>query len=293
MNYRPVNELISATARDTDGQSTSRYIHHESKKNQWGKLNYLITGEVRKNDLVTRWKDYDSHTVNDAFNYCPMLLNYLTLKGYRKVLFVGHFNAAQESWTFPRKSDRYLHDTPTTKFTSNTVVDPNIWVQFLPIVKMAYGYDQFEMHTCKPPESRHTQLMHSLYRRYEIDLVTVNKQYKHGREVTVTPPPDTQYDCVVFGGVPKEYEETRFSHHNIRGAFAHCCTTDFDIVDLNYQAIDEDKYIDGVQEDNREFLTEVFVSRTIWDERFRAESEADKSIEYAIVDSMVRTYSTP
>lgn len=291
MFYRPVNELIVGSPR-VDGTSEGKYIHKERKKNQWGKLNYLATGEVKKNDLVTRWKDAHSHTVNDVFNYVPMLLNYIALKGYQKVLFVGHFNAAQRSWTFPRGTDRQIHSTPTVKSLQDTMVDPNIWSQFIPIVKMAYGYD-IEMHTLVPPESRHRQLMHALYKRYEIDLLPCNKQYKHGAtSLDIDIPPDTKYDCIVFAGVPKETEDNSFSHHHIKSVFAPYCHTGFDIIDINYQNPDPAKYIGGAVEDNRQWLNEVFVGRSIWDNKFRELSEEDRAIEYSILNDMIRCYTT-
>lgn len=292
MFYRPVNELIVSSPRDGETKvSGGRYIHHEHKKNQWGKLNYLITGEVKKNDLTKRWKDRFSHTVNDVFNYCPMVLNYLTLKGYKKILFVGHYNASQRSWTFPRKSDRQIHKTPTIKSTEETMVDPNVWVQFLPIVRMAHNYP-FEMHTCKPSQWRYRELMHSLYMRYEIDLINCEKQYKHGMEnFNLEQLPDTQYDAVVFAGVPKNFEDSSFSHHHIRTLFAPYCTPDFDIVDINYQDPDPDKYIQGATDTNNEWLNEVFVNRCIWDEKFRELEDEDRNIEYGLLDNMINTYS--
>ena len=289
MFYRQVTELVTDTPR-VDGVSTGRYVHKEHKKTEWGKLNFRLGSEITKNDLVTRWKDEHSHTVNDVFNYVPMVLNYIALKGYKKVLFVGHFNAAQSVWQFPRKSDRSVHLTPSVKSMEETMVDPNIWIQFLPIVKMAYGYTGFEMHTLVPPESRHRQLMHSLYQRYEIDLVPCTKQYKHGRNIEIDMIPDTSYDCVVFGGVPKETEDREFSHLNVRSTFAPYCKEGFDIIDINYQDPDPSKYIGGAVEDNTQWLNEVFVDRVIWDDKFREENEDDRAIEYSILNDMIKSY---
>lgn len=290
MLYRPQNELIVTTPRDEHNTSTGKYIHKEDKKTQWGKLNYSISEEVRKNDLVTRWKDKDSHTVDAVFNYIPMILNYLSLKGYAKILFVGHFNAAQRSWVYPRKSDRSIHLTPSYYWNNDTTVDPNIWSQFIPIVRMAYGYTNLEIHTLSPPESRHRQLMSALYQRYEIDLIPCDKQYKHGRSITIDMVPNTRYDAVVFAGVPKETEDTSFSCHSIRSVFAPYCVENFDIIDINYQDPDPDKYIQGAVENNEDYLNEVFVIRNIWDEVFRNRSDSDRALEYTILDDTIRCY---
>lgn len=290
MFYRAQNELIITAPRDANNRSTGVHVHRERKKNQWGKLNYLIGGEVSKNDLVTRWKDKHSHTVNEVFNVCPMYLNYLSLKGYKKILFVGHFLAGQTSWTFPTKSDRNIFPTPSYRSMQETMVDPNIVMQFIPIMRMAYGYTNFEMHTLAPPETRHRQLMHALYRRYEIDMVPCDKQYKHGRNITIQPPPDTQYDAVVFAGVPKDSENLSFDANQIRSVFQPYCKIGFDIIDLNYQDPDPKKYRNSAIQDNEVYLNELFVNRSIWDESFRNRDSEDRNIEYAILNNTIKCY---
>lgn len=292
MFYRPVNELIALSPRDFLNYSRGVYIHKNHKKNQWGKLNYLITGEVRKNDIDLIWKDEYSHTVSEVFNSVPMYLNYLSLRGFRKILFVGHYNSAQKSWLFDRKSDRNIFPTPSYHSMSDTMVDPNVVLQFLPIVRMAYKFTEFEMHTLVPPESRHRKLMHALYKRYEIDLVPCDKQYKHGRSIEIDVPPDTKYDCVVFAGVPKETEDTSFSLNDIKEVFAPYCKPGFGIVDLNYQDPDSDKFIQGAVAVNEEYLNEMFIIRNVWDDKFRSESSENRAIEYAKIDNTISAYKT-
>lgn len=289
MYYRAQNELIVSSSRDEDGQSISTFVDKDKKKNQWGKLNYLIGGEIRKNDLHTRYKDFHSHTVNEVFNYCPMILNYIALRGYKKVLFVGHFNAAQRSWTFPRKSDRSLFPTPSFRSSQDTMVDPHIWAQFLPIVKMAYGYD-FEMHTLRPPESRHRQLMHALYNRYDIDLVPCNVQYKYGQGIEITPPEGHKYDCIVYAGVPKQFEDSSFSLDKIDIDFREYCEDTYDIIDLNYQDPDDKKFIQGGIIPNSTWLHECFALRGVWDETFKTISPEDRALEYKMLDTMINSY---
>lgn len=296
MIYRAVNELVADSNR-RDNVSHGRYIHKDTKKNAWGKLNYFLGGEKRKNDIDVHFTDSWSHTVSDVFNYCPMILNYLTLRGYAKILFIGHFNTAQKKWCMPRGTDRDLFSTPSHKAQEQSMVDPNIWIQFLPLVHQAYkyynpqGYDM-RIHTLVPPESRHRGIMHGVYQRYELDLIPVNKQYKHAPDanVDITTVRDWKFDCVVFAGVPKENENTQFSHHHIRSTFAKYCTPDFDIVDLNYQPTDPDKHIEGALVPNQEWLNEVFAIRNIWDDHFRALPEEDKGIEYQILDNIISTY---
>tara|TARA_A200000159_G_C7290013_1_gene325316 strand:- start:120 stop:1019 length:900 start_codon:yes stop_codon:yes gene_type:complete len=297
MIYRAVNELVADSNR-RDNVSHGRYIHNETKKNAWGKLNYFLGGEKRKNDVDVHFQDSWSHTVSDVFNYCPMILNYLTLRGYANILFVGHFNVAQKKWCMPRGTDRDIFRTPSHKAEETTMVDPNIWIQFLPLVHQAYkyyspqGYDM-RIHTVVPPESRHRGILHAVYKRYELDLIPITKQYKHSQNALVditTIQNHKLYDCVVFAGVPKETEDTSFSHHHIRSKFAPLCTPDFDIVDLNYQVRDEAKHIEGARIENTDYLNEVFAIRNIWDDHFRALPEEDKGIEYQILDNIISTY---
>lgn len=292
MYYRANNELIITGARDENGTSTSTFIDRNRKKNQWGKLNYLIGGEMRKNNIDIRWKDEHSHTVNEVFNYCPMILNYIASRGYKRVLFVGHYNSAQRSWTFPRKSDRNLFETPSFRSTEQTMVDPHIWVQFLPIVRHAYRYN-FSMHTLVPPESRHRKVMHALYRRYELDLIPCSEQYKHipdGTDFNITPPPNHPYDCVVFAGVPKVREDYTFTVSMVRQTFKPYCVDGFDIIDLNYQDPDSMKYVNGALHSNSDHLHEAFALRGVWDENYRALPTGDVTPEYNMLDTMINLY---
>lgn len=290
MYYRAENELIITGPRNEDGTSTSTFVDKNRKKNQWGKLNYLITGEVRKHDLVTRWKDAHCHTVNEVFNYCPMVLNYIASRGYRKVLFVGHFHASQRSWTFPRSADRNLFNTPSFRASEDTMVDPNIWLQFLPIVRHAYQYD-FSMHTLSPPDSRHRQLMHALYKRYEIDLIPCNKQYKHTMtDFEITPLEGHKYDCVVFAGVPKKVEGHTFTIDMVKETFRPYCEDNFDVIDLNYQDPDKEKYVFGATYPNAQWLHECFALRGVWDETFRSLSPEDAQVEYKTLDTIIDAY---
>ena len=288
MNHRNKNELIAVERSPTD-TTTSKYIHRNKKQTEWGRLNFTIDREVVANDLELRWKDRWSHTVNDVFNYCPMFLNYLAIKGYKKILFVGHYNRSQKSWTINRRIDRVIHKTPSYHFRDDTMVDPNVWLQFLPIVRMAYGYTNFDMHTLAPPESRHRGLMNALYRRYECDLIDCNMQYKKGRTgLQISQLPDTQYDCVVLAGVPNnEPDQDPISYHHIRTEFAGMCTQEFDIVDFRYGA---QPLQTGVPEPNEYYLNDVFAIRNIWDDRFRDEMEEDKNIQYSILNDSIHCY---
>ena len=292
MFYRKQNELIVTEGRDENGNSTSRFIDKDSKASQWGKLNYMLHGEKRKHDLHTVFKSPDAHTVSDVFNYCPMILNYIQLKGFKNVLFIGHFNASQRRWLTPRKNGRMVHPTPSYHSMNDEAVDPNIWLQFLPIVHMAYGYD-FNMHVAVPPESRHRQLMHALYKRYELNLVPCNKQYKHCMLDWRLHSPIYEYDLVVFAGVPKKNDEETFRINDVMNVIAPNVPMQNklpEVIDLYYQDPDNMKFVGGALHNNDDHLHECFALRSIWDTQFRENSTSDKRIEYSILDTIINHY---
>jgi len=291
MLYLSNTELIQKT--DANYNLIGTYVHSGHKKNQHGKLNYLLRGEILKNDLVTRYKDRWAHTTSDVFSYCPMILNYLSAvqaeTGFKNVLFVGHFLAGQTSWTMDRKAGRVLFPTPSYHSTDQTMVDPNIWLQFLPVARMAYGYTNFTMHTLAPPESRHRQLMHAIYKRYELDLIPCDRQYKFGRNIDIHTLPRHMYDCVVFAGVPKDSPETQFNKEDVLSAFNGHVRNDAVIIDLMYANPDPHRFMNARKENTE--LNGAFVTRKIWDSKFAGSAEEDQKIEYQILDNIIRRYN--
>lgn len=292
MHYRAVNEtVIKSRPHVKTGDITGTFIHAWKKATAWGQLNYKMEKDIEINDLVVNWKNEDVHTVSEVFNRVPMMLNIISMTGARKILFVGHYNAAVKTWYHPAKSDRIIHTQPPERSTEDTVVNLNIVSQFIPIVKMAYGYTNFEMHTLKPPESRHRQLMHGLYGRYGIDLIPCDRQYKHGHNsIEIQPPRDTQYDMVVFAGVPKHEDGTRFTKAQVKAVFAPYCTEDFKIMDIYYQNKDEEKYIGGTQVSTKDYVTKAFTNRSLWDDSFRNGTELNRQVESSLLEGMISIY---
>ena len=59
---------------------------------------------------------------------------------------------------------------------------------------------------------------------------------------------------------------------------------------MNYQNQDPTKHIGGHQQDNTDYLNEVYSCRAIWDQRFRELTSEDKALEYAVLNDIVKCY---
>jgi hypothetical protein len=252
----------------------------------------MLTNELEQNDRRVYWKNDHCNTLHEAFNRLPLYLNILSLRGYEKILFVGHFNAAEKHWTHSPSSDRIIHNTPAEQWSKERVVDMNVVMQFLPMVKMDYGYRSFDMHVLVPPESRHRDIMHSMYKQYKVDLVPCSWQYKHGMDnCHITPPPDQKYDAIVFAGVPKARDDISFTKNRIHKIFGQHMTKDYDIIDLYYQNEDPMKFYGDTKEDLNTELVNVWANRALWDDKYTGLRPESKQIEFDILKLMFNVYS--
>lgn len=293
MYYRPKNELLIKTARNENRQATATYIHADQKKAMWGKLNYLIGAEKRKNKFTLEWRDEYSHFVDGVFGNCPMILNYLSLRGFQNVLFVGYYNAAQVYWTIPRKGNS-LFPTPSISSDSLTMPSPNVWIQCLPIVKMAYGYTNFNMHTLVPPEWRYRHVMHALYNRYEVDLIPCNKQYMYGKtDMQIDSPSDVKYDAVVFGACTNIEDLSSFHIAEVAAQFNSVMKNDSVFIELKSRKTNENVFLGGAVEDNNQWLPSLFANHSIWDNGYLNLSDEDKTILYNEMDEIITSYKNP
>lgn len=291
MFYRSLPETIIKTTASENGTVNSSYLSKQEKLDAIGGLNYMIRTDAERNDYDLKWKRDDLNTAEEIFNRVPLFLNFLSLRGYKKILFVGHFNAAHNVWYHPSKSNRIVHPLGQERWYQNHFVDMNIVSQFIPIVKMAYGYTNFDMHVVKPEEFRHRHMMHSLYKRYGCDIIPGGSQYKHGQEyVDITRPSDTLYDAVVFAGVPKVDGETEFTDATVRNAFSPYCKQGFDIVDIYYQEDDPTKFVGGNQVDVNPELVQIFANRGLWDNKFAGLSPLTRMTETEIMRRMLKVY---
>lgn len=291
MFYRSVNETI-INSESVDGNHTSSYVHKDKKSFEYGRLTYALDTDLAQNDILLNWKHGSLNVVEEIFNRAPMYMNLLSLRGYKNILFVGHYNSgAQKYWYHVAKSDYVIHQQPAERSGQERVVDFNLIMQFLPIIRLSHGYTNFNMHVLQPPEWRHRHIVHSLYNRYGVDLLPADKQYKHGVDhINIETPPDVKYDAVVFAGVPKEYDDTTFSIDNVREVFAPYCVEGFDIVDLYYQDKDHGKYVGGATKDITSELTATFTNRSFWDDKMNTYEQETREIEFSLMKDMVTVY---
>jgi len=294
MYYRPKNELITVSARDENGSSSSRYILADHKKAMWGKLNYLIGAEKRKNKFALDWRDEYCHFVDGVFGNCPLIINYLTLRGFKNVLFVGYYEAGTRYWTTPRKGNSIL-EAPSIMSDNLTMPSPNVWIQFLPIVKQCYNYEgSFNMHTLAPPEWRYRHIVHALYGRYDVPLFASNKQYMYGqKELKIERPLDVKYDAVVFGACRYAPETESINISQVAQPFAPHITSDCTFIELKYRVNSDQKMIEGVRENNDEWLESIFTQHTIWDQGYKHLSPNDRSIFYQEINNIIASYKNP
>jgi hypothetical protein len=298
MFYRSIPETIFTVPSEDVSNVEAKYVTKKSKIDAVGKLNYTIKTECERNDYALDWesKENDINMVLEVYNRVPMFLNFLSLRGYKKVLFIGHFNASQKVWHHPNKSNRINHLLGPERWYQNRSIDMNILLQFLPIVKMEYGYTNFDMHVVRPEDAhfRHRHMMHSMYKRYGCDIIPGTDQYKHGdRLLSITPPQDTVYDAVVFAGVPKDNEGVEFTEESIRQMLSIYCKVGFDIIDLYYQEEDKTKFIGKEKEDITPETTQIFANRGLWDDKFSKYDPVTRQGENRIFTDMIKVYTDP
>jgi len=292
MYYRIKSETIYTQPMTEDGTATAKFIGGHDKDRLWRRINRAIMENVRDNDLTLTYKDYYEHTVDEVINRVPMICNFISLRGYKKILFVGHYNAAQESWLVDPKIDRIPHTLPKSRWDKNKIVDSNILLQFIPIIRKEMGYHEWDMHVVKPTESRHRKVMHSLYQRFELDILNGGSQYKHGMtEFNVETPPDTLYDAVLFAAVPKSDSGVEFTYDDVKDVFGHLLTEDAEIIDMYYQSKDTSKYIGADAKDIGTEMTMVFSNRALWDDKFKDTTRgAMDGVEYKMLLDTIKVY---
>jgi hypothetical protein len=79
---------------------------------------------------------------------------------------------------------------------------------------------------------------------------------------------DTDYDAVVFLGVPKKYDDTTFTSSEIKSLFEDHCVPDFEIFDIQYGEEDKLRYSDlENRKDHSPQIVKAFSTRAEWDQQ--------------------------
>lgn len=279
MFFNLLNEII---LRDTSDGHLYQYVYGEEKEAIARKLHGQIEEEKRTHNIPLHHRNQETSTVEEALNRAPMFLNAIKNRGYKNILFVGHFNQHQLSWVLPHVNDRIVDVLPPERSLFTSVVDHNIVVQFLPLVMKMYGYKGDFSYT-SPDENRFRGIMHTLYDLNGLrpHMVKTVNQYRHGmsaEELGLGLDPAQRYDAVVFLGVPKR-NANAFSVGNVRELFAPYCTEDFEIVDLWYGAPDNERFADGQEKDNSVDLDVAWTTRAQWEENFQRDGGRPEELE--------------
>lgn len=279
MFFNLLNEII---LRDTSDGHLYQYVYGEEKEAIARKLNGQIEKEKADHNIALHHKNAETSTVEEALNRAPMFLNAIKNRGYKNILFVGHFNQHQPSWILPHGLDRIVDVLPPERSTFTSVVDPNIVVQFLPLVMKMYGYKGDFSYT-SPDENRFRGVMHTLYDLNGLrpHMVKTVNQYRHGMsagELQLGLDPAERYDAVVFLGVPK-HNGGDFSAKEVKEVFAPHCTEDFEIIDLWYGAPDEGRFIGAEEKDNSVDLDVAWTTRAQWEENFQKDGGRPEELE--------------
>jgi len=267
MLYKSDSEFIVYT-RDEDGLYQSKIVHKSVKTDLYGELNGRLKNYKTTVQPLLTYKTETQNGMLAVMTRGPVLLNILAGRGYKNVLFVGHYNQGETmNWMLDTASDRILDAIPYESRNVSAVMDFNVSYQFLPILAKVYGYG-FNVTITKPPESKHNGAIHYLYEKWDIPTIETNKQYKHGSEST-TPltQPEEPFDAIVFLGVPKKYDDTTFTSQQIKSRWGGALKAGGELVDIYYGEADKLKFSDreSIKDINPQ-IVKAFSNRAEWDQ---------------------------
>jgi len=267
MLYKSDSEFIVYT-RDDQGLYQSKIVHKSVKSDLYGELNGRLKNYKTNVQPLLTYKTETQNGMLAVMTRGPVLLNILAGRGYKNVLFVGHYNQGETmNWMLDAASDRILDDIHYESRNVSAVMDFNVSYQFLPILAKVYGYG-FDVTIAKPPESKHNGAMHYLYEKWDIPTIETNKQYKHGSEsTTLLTQPEEPIDAIVFLGVPKKYDDTTFTSQQIKSIWGGALKAGGELVDIYYSEADKLRFSDreSIKDINPQ-IVKAFSNRAEWDQ---------------------------
>jgi len=216
----------------------------------------------------------------------PMFCNALMSRGYKNILFVGHFNSGQTNWMLDKHAGRMIDVMPPERAAMHKFPDLNIVAQSIPTMMQVFGYD-CELTIARPPENKHKGIMHQMYNSFHSQIISLcSHQYKHGQTSWTLEGEHEKFDAVVFLGVPMQDREVGFEEDQVREIFAPLCTPEFDMVDIYYGAPSAVKWINGEEKDSKTMVDTAFALRSIWD----AGMSEGRQEESDIMQSMIKVF---
>ena len=233
-----------------------------------------------------RFRNAEINVVEEAVSRAPMFCNALKFKGYKNILFVGHFNDGQTHWMLDQFAGRMVDLLPPERHEMQHFPDMNIVAQFIPMLMSQFRYEG-DFSIVRPPESKYQGVMHELY-TFELmnHTLACSQQYKHGQSSWSLDGEHEKFDAVVFLGVPMTDQEVGFEESQVREIFAPYCTPEFDMVDIYYGAHSPVKWYNGEEKDSKIMVDTAFATRSLWDE----EMWKGRPEEYQIMKNMVKVF---
>jgi len=302
MFYRDDQETIISDV-DQHGDSKITYVSQEEKLETYRFINSRLVNSIKQNQLVCLYKNEEVHMVAEAMNRAPLYCNFLTSRGYKNILFVGHYNSGQYHWYLDKAKNnpntRMYMPFPPERNHLNYYPDINIILQFIPIFMKKWGYAP-KVTIARPPESRHRGLIHYLYNKFKVadNMETCNRQYKHGTpfdwKMKDRATSAEKFDAVVFAGIPMHDGKQSFNLDQVKHHFAKYCTSNVEYVDIwnNYDLDDGMRFFRS-QRKHRIDVTgnigEVITTRAIWDKETR---NAGRPEEYGFLKRQIKVYSS-
>ena len=235
-----------------------------------------------------RYKNSEVDVLDEAINRAPMFCNAIASRGYKNILFVGHYNDHQTHWMLDKFADRLVDLLPPEREEMHSFPDLNIVAQFIPALMQMGGY-KIDFALPRPPEEKHKGVMHELYERVDIQkkCLSCSSQYKLGMASwTLDASKEEKYDAVVFLGVPMADPEVGFEEDQVREVFAPICTEDFEMVDIYYGLPSDIKWQNAEKKESTSSVETAFVIRSSWDDSVKE----GRPEEFDIMDRMFSVY---
>jgi len=248
----------------SDGTQT--HVSSEFKEEMVRSMNDVLNNSTVRKGKYLRHSSEEVNVSEEMMSRGPMFCNSIMSRGYKNILFVGHFNAGQTNWMLDKHAGRMIDLMPTERRGMQTFPDLNIVAQSIPMMMHSFGYD-CEVTIARPPENKHKGVMHQMYNVFNSQIVSLcSHQYKHGQTSWTLEGEHEKFDAVVFLGVPMQDREVGFEEDQVREIFAPLCTPEFDMVDIYYGAPSVVKWINGEEKDSKTMVDTAFTLRSVWDE---------------------------
>lgn len=254
----------------------STFLHIHAKKLTSHKGKYI------------RYKNSEVDVLDEAINRCPMFCNAIASRGYKNILFIGHYNDHQTHWMLDKFTDRLVDLLPPEREDMHSFPDLNIVAQFIPVLMEIGGY-KINFALPRPPEEKHKGVMHELYERTGLqnNSLSCDSQYKLGAHMwSLDADKEEKFDAVVFLGVPMADPEVGFEEDQVREKFAPYCTPDFEMVDIYYGIPSDIKWQNGEKKESTSNIETAFVIRSSWDDSVKE----GRPEEFDIMDRMFSVY---